>query len=120
MKKIKIIALSAIAIMATCSLASCGENKKGSDDLYICVYDGGYGTSWINTLAQKYEEETGIHVEATADSSILDRLENQLKNGPDYDIYMSHGINYQNFAASGYLANLDDLDRKGTRLNSSH
>lgn len=77
--------------------------------LYICVYDGGYGTEWIEQMARDYEAKTGVKVVAEVDQQILDRLEDQLENTSDYDIYMSHDINWQNFAARDLLANLDDL-----------
>ncbi len=86
-----------------------GDSGSKSQSVAVCVYDGGYGTSWIEKIAKEYEEDTGIKVEWTADDSILDRIEDQLKNGCDYDIIMSHDINWQNFASQGLLASLDDL-----------
>lgn len=132
MKKASSFTLCAtVASFCALLLAGCGENLSDSNpisgtstsgdtpqqELYICVYDGGYGTEWINTLAAQYEEKTGVKVYAEADQSILDRLEDQLENQSDYDIYMSHDINWRNFAARGLLADLDDLyarDVEGT------
>lgn len=109
-----------IAFLSTLLLSGCGNSSSGSDnnsnsggngnqELYICVYDGGYGTEWIEEMAADYEAKTGVKVYAEADQSILDRLEDQLENQSDYDIYMSHDINWRNFAARGLLANLDEL-----------
>lgn len=99
----------ALVLMGT-TLVSCGDdNNHNSNELYVCVYDGGYGTEWIETLAAKYEEKTGVKVHAESDLSILERMDDQLKNGADYDIYMSHDINWQQYAANGWLENLDDL-----------
>lgn len=119
--KLKKILIPMVFGLSTLGLISCNNEKSrpNSDELYICVYDGGYGTEWIDSLAKNYEEKTGIKVNWEVDTSILDRLEDQLENTSDYDIYMSHDINWQNFAARGLLANLDDLyerDVDGTKF----
>lgn len=107
MKKRLLLLLPLVLSLVACGGSSQGNNS--SDELRICVYDGGYGTEWIETMAANFEAKTGIHVVPEVDQQILDRLEDQLENQSDYDIYMSHDINWQNFAARGLLANLDDL-----------
>lgn len=112
MKFKKMLFLSLTALTSTSMLTACGgdeSQRNESNELRICVYDGGYGTEWLETITKNYEQKTGIKVVAEVDSAILDRLEDQLENVSDYDIYMSHDINWQNFAARGLLANLDDL-----------
>lgn len=89
--------------------ASNGTSGDAGDEIWICVYDGGYGTKWLQDISASFTAKTGIRVHYDADTSLLDRVESALKNGGDYDIYMSHGINWQTYAASGWLANLDDL-----------
>jgi N-acetylglucosamine transport system substrate-binding protein len=101
---------AAITSRTSESVTSGTSKSSGSaDEIWICVYDGGYGTQWLADIAASFTAKTGIKVHYDADTSILDRIENALKNGGDYDIYMSHGINWQSYAASGWLANLDDL-----------
>lgn len=105
--------LSLVSI-STVGLASCGKtsSRTGGDSdktLYVCVYDGGYGNKWIEEIAKNYEAKTGVKVEYASDTAILDRIESQLKDGSDYDIFMSHDINWRSYAASGYLADLDDV-----------
>ncbi len=110
MKLRKVLMLPLSVLTLACTLASCGGESNVSDnELRIVVYDGGYGAEWLDKIAADYEAKTGIKVVADVDSTILDRLEDQLENVSDYDIYMSHDINWQNFAARGLLANLDDL-----------
>lgn len=107
-KKLFVLPLSVLVLGS--ALVSCGgENSRAENELRICVYDGGYGTEWLSQIASDYEEKTGIKVVADVDSTILDRIEDQLEHTSDYDIYMSHDINWQNYAARGLLANLDDL-----------
>ena len=112
MRKAKFL-IAAVALLGTAGgvLTSCGPTSQRTDatELWICVYDGGYGIEWANTIGAAFEEKTGIPVHVEADTSILSRLESTLKDGGDYDIYMSHGINWQEYAMKGYLAELDDL-----------
>lgn len=96
-------------------LLACNENNpspdsaKGDRELWICAYDGGYGKEWINNMAESFKKKTGISVHVDVDTTILDRIETNLKNGGDYDLYMSHDINWRNYAAQGWLAPLDDV-----------
>ena len=120
MIKKKFLLSAAAGVLSLVALASCGGGtKRTAGKLYICVYDGGYGTEWIETLAANYEAETGIAVEFSADESILDRIQNQLEKTSDYDIYMSHGINWKEYAARGWLENLDDLYTSDVKVGSS-
>ncbi len=112
-KSLAFMALISTPLFAL-ALSSCGggggnSHTNTNDAVYVCVYDGGYGTEWIDQIAKDYEAATGIKVEWDADESLLDRIEDQLNNASDYDIYMSHDINWQAYAAQGLLANLDDL-----------
>ena len=95
-------------IAASALLALTGCNKSRGGELYITVYDGGYGTEWIDQVAKDYEAKTGTKVVWTADQTILDRISTEL-DAPSSDIYMSHDITWQEFAEQGLLENLDDL-----------
>jgi maltose-binding protein MalE len=110
MKNRHMVLAVALLCAAGC-LASCGDNssRASGDSVWVCVYDGGYGTKWLEDVAAAYTAKTGVKVEYAADATILDRLEGSLRDGGDYDIYMSHDINWQTYAANGWLANLDDL-----------
>jgi len=85
------------------------SSGSGENEIWIDAYDGGYGNTWLKDVATLFTAKTGIPVHYDFETSLTDRLENALKNGGDYDIYMSHGINWQSYASSGWLANLDDL-----------
>jgi len=100
------VLLGSVALLAGCESSS---SSSGERELYICAYDGGYGSTWLENMASEFTAKTGIKVQADVSTTLLDRLEDSLKNGGDYDIYMSHDINWQTYAASGYLASLDDL-----------
>lgn len=112
MNKAKLfVGSTAVLFGSLAVLAGCGPTSSKSSDkeLYICAYDGGYGSTWIENMAAEFTAKTGVKVHADVSTTLLDRLEDALKNGGDYDIYMSHDINWQTFAANGYLASLDDL-----------
>ncbi len=107
-KKIFILPL---VIGASCmSFVGCFKKgvSRGENELYITVYDGGYGTDWIDQVAKDYEAKTGVTVHWEADQAILDRISTELDN-PSSDIYMSHDITWQEFADLGQLEVLDDL-----------
>lgn len=116
--KAKSLLLPVVAL-ALGGLSGCGkkqETRSATDNtLAICVYDGGYGTEWIDQVAKDYTAKTGVKVIWDADQSILDRLTSDLKN-PSYDIYMSHDITWQSFAAQGLLEELDDLYQRDVEV----
>ena len=90
-------------------LTGCDKGvKRGENELYICVYDGGYGTEWIAKVADDYSKKTGVKVNWKADQTILDRMDSEIEN-PNSDIYMSHDIRWQEYAEAHQLEVLDDL-----------
>ena len=98
-------------VMASGFLCLTGCNrgvKRGENELYICVYDGGYGTEWIAKVADDYSKKTGVKVNWKADQTILDRMDSEIEN-PNSDIYMSHDIRWQEYAEAHQLEVLDDL-----------
>ena len=106
----KIFILPLVAAAGFFALTGCGGSapERTGTDLYITVYDGGYGTGWIDKVAKDYSEKTGVNVHWTADQSILERMDSEL-DAPESDIYMSHDIRWQEYAEAGQLEQLDDL-----------
>ena len=105
----KFFILPLVMASAFLTMTACDPKvKRGENELYITVYDGGYGTDWIDQVSKDYQEKTGVEVHWTADQSILDRMDSELEN-PESDIYMSHDIRWQEYAEAGQLACLDDL-----------
>lgn len=107
MKASKIITCLA-ALVAVGSLAGCQEEREPGV-LAIMAYNGGYGDEWLEAIADEYMAKTGNIVTFTTDSTILSKIENQLTQSSDYDIFMSHGLSWQSYAARGLLEPLDDL-----------
>lgn len=57
-KKILVAILS--AVMALCAFAGCGgggENNSGKTVLNVGIFNGGWGMTWLETAAQKFEEK---------------------------------------------------------------
>ena len=104
----KIFILPLVAVSTFLALSACNGNKRGENELYVTVYDGGYGHEWIEQIAADYEEKTGVKVHVNLDQSILDRMDSEIEN-PESDIYMSHDIRWQEYAEAKLLEPLDDL-----------
>ena len=83
-----VFALSAILCAGV--LSGCGEEQREPGVLSIMAYNGGYGDEWLETICNKYMEATGNIVTYDTDSTILSKIENQLTQTSDYDIFMSH------------------------------
>lgn len=122
MKQIKALPVIALLSAALLGLAGCGgggtgggSNGSGSSQggkaqtLSIVAYNGGYGTEWLDDICTEFQKETGIVVTYTPDSNILQKIESQLTDTSDYDIYMSHQLDWQNYASRDLIVGLDDL-----------
>lgn len=108
--KNKIVSLLTVGLTVA-TLFGCGnKNKRTEGSLAILAYNGGYGIEWLEDICAEFENQTGIACYPEKDATILQKMENQL-TGPtsEYDIFMSHDLNWQNYASRGLIANLDDL-----------
>lgn len=63
-KKVVSVLLSGIATFSVFSLSSCG-GKTRTDTLYIEAARLGYGLDWLDTIAEKWSEESGYEVKIT-------------------------------------------------------
>ena len=106
----KIFILPLVLSAGLLSLTACGDSgpNRSGKELFITVYDGGYGTDWIKQVAKDYQAKTGIKVNWDANQSLLDILDSELEY-PESDIYMSHDIRWQEYAEAGLIEQLDDL-----------
>ncbi len=92
------------------ALAACGEDDREPGVLSIMFYNGGYGDEWVKEIADAYAAESGNMVDYVADSTIASKVEAQLTSkNSEYDIFISHDLNWQSYANRGLLANLDDV-----------
>ena len=96
-----------MALSVGVMFVACGENSPY--DLKIAVVHKEYGQRWITALARKFEEETGLVVEVEANPNLQSEIPNRLQNGSDDDLFFSHGITWELYAAQGMLEPLDDL-----------
>lgn len=100
-------------ILVSASLVACGGGSTttpAEGSLTILAYNGGYGIEWLQDICDEFTNRTGIIATPYTDATILEKMDTQLNNKQsEYDIFMSHGLNWQNYANRGLLANLDDL-----------
>lgn len=120
-KNWKIATLACSLMMAGMALASCGGGGQNREpgSLAIMFYNGGYGDEWVQTIVDDYMAYSGNSVVATPDKTISAKAESNLtsKQGSEYDIFISHDLNWQNFADRGLIANLDDLYENGETVD---
>ena len=78
--KNSLLVLSSIVLLASCGNGGSGGGDTPKDDeLWICAYNGGYGDAWLESMTKEFEAKTGIKVVYRTDTSLLDKLENDLK-----------------------------------------
>ncbi len=107
-KRLSVISVLVFVLALFCGTAA-GCSGKGSGELKLSFYNGGYGSAWAHTLAEKYKEETGVTITLDPSSTLDSDAASMLQNGTDSDIIMSHGISWELPALQGRIEPLDDL-----------
>ena len=112
MKRYTKLASTLLASMfVVAGLSSCGGGSSSKDTLEIVYYSAGFNETWINTLANKFEQtHEGIKVHITASYSSEQIISQHLasRNNPD-DLYISTGNSWKSNAATGKFADLTDF-----------
>ena len=108
-KVLRMLVLAMALVMALGVGLAFSACSKADWDLKIAVVHKEYGQRWINALARKFEDETGLVVEVEANPNLQSEIPNRLQNGSDDDLFFSHGITWELFTARGLLEPLDDL-----------
>lgn len=114
MKVLKKIAAAGLSLCLCMGIAACGNggNKNEPDQLNtsltIAVYDGGYGTEWLEHMKAKFSEKEGIIMEVKPNVDLLPSLSSDLDAG-EIDLFISHGLPWETHAAEGKIEPLDDL-----------
>ena len=112
MKKYTKLASTLLASMfVVAGLSSCGGGSGSKDTLEIVYYSAGFNETWINTLANKFEQtHEGIKVHITASYSSEQIISQHLasRNNPD-DLYISTGNSWKSneYADSFYFTKSD-------------
>ncbi len=104
--------LLAVILAGTCilPLAACNETENDPNTLNIICVDKGYGTTWIQKVAEKYTQDTGVKVNITANANATSLISSHLasKNNVD-DLYINVDAGWKGYASTGKFANLDAL-----------
>ena len=107
MKKYTKLASTLLASMfVVAGLSSCGGGSGSKDTLEIVYYSAGFNETWINTLANKFEQtHKGIKVHITASYSSEQIISQHLasRNNPD-DLYISTGNSWKSNADTDCLS----------------
>ena len=127
MKTKKIIAIASAVILAVSSLAGCGGNNKKVEEgnITLTAYDKNVTTSFGNDdVSSEIIKKTGVTLDYNQASGDAKEKLNLMLASNDYPdlilIDRSSGM-IDKFISAKALIPLEDLiDRKSTRLNSSH
>jgi len=115
MKK-NLLALSLVTLLlASCDGGSSGglsvdQGSTTKADLKITFFNGGYGETWINNLARRFEEANNCTVEVVSSNEGPCGAENYIQSGYNLsDIYIAEGVNWKNLVQKGQLEDLTDV-----------
>lgn len=125
MKKLFSIFLAGVLGLAVFVMTGCGEKRGGGDgevgeDVYVTVVDAGFGSQWMEDLADAYYELTGITVHVASDPSLVTGVETKMGQDVEKDdiYFVAQGVrNWLKWSAQGLIEPLDDVlasDKYGT------
>ena len=114
MKKYTKLASTLLASMfVVAGLSSCGGGSGSKDTSEIVYYSAGFNETWINTLANKFEQtHEGIKVHITASYSSEQIISQHLasRNNPDdLYIYSPKRLNFQQVTAGNQMQLQENL-----------
>ena len=115
MKGKKILTMILAAFVAF-GFTGCGTVLQEFDpnkiQIKVSLYDGGYGTAWLDSVIEEFEaKHEGYEIvplpSKTEESNILNTF---IAGAPSADIYFTSGINgMQQMITGGYLLDLSDV-----------
>ena len=118
MKKLLSIFFAGILGVTAFAMAGCqgsrgpGGGGEIGEDVYITVVDAGFGSKWMEDIADAYYEETGITVNVASDPSLVTGVETKMgQNVEKDDIYfVAQGIsNWLKWSSQGLMEPLDGV-----------
>ena len=119
MKKTKLFCrlLAMLLIVTTVfGMAACGPGGRSGDSIYISASLAGYRRQWLDGVAEKYTEETGVEVHIDWDSSLTTSYSETFKTGYNlsdiYYINISGGSSEFVMYLKGQIVSLNDVFAK--------
>lgn len=117
MKK-RLLALGLVALMTASVLTGCGgKGEKDGDDsssktqLYVSIYNGGFGSDWLEKVAKQFEEENDdVQVVLLKGKDEYSTIVSQLQaNTARADVYFSDGVNLTEMVQLDLIADITDI-----------
>ena len=118
MKQAKRVLAMAMALTAVCGIAACGTPKKTGNPNLITVEASlaGYRRQWLDGIAEKYTQETGVEVDINWDPNLTTNISNVMDyNTRVSDLYyvnLSGGNREFTWHLQGKLEPLNDVFAK--------
>lgn len=120
MKKVSILALSALLAASTCLAGGCGKNVVPDDEqtLQIYVFQAGYGTKWCKDLIELFKEQdwvkekySALKIPAPTENDVSSFAESRLsagEKGNTYDLMFAVNLDY-NTGKNGDFLDLSEV-----------
>lgn len=109
---IKVLSVVLGTILTGSVLVGCGGRGVGSNGkaLEITAVDKGYGTAWLQEIADLYTAEVGTYIEVIPDSNLIEGLPQKINNNPS-DIYFTFNLSEQwiQWANTDKIVNLSEV-----------
>ena len=103
-----VMVLTLIPVLTACVDPAPAAGKNGS--IKISYYKGGTGAAWIEEIAKRFTEDTGIAVELDPDNMITVNARTTLQAGRNLsDIMFIQYTNWHEYVQQGWIEPMDDI-----------
>ncbi len=122
MKKLAVLLAAALLFASAAGLAGCGGGGAKNQSLFIAFENSGYGDAWMNAMVEGFRaEHPEADIRVEGDAQLHTKVLRELTDASEgWDIIFTQGVVWNSYAASGKLANLNDVyastDEEGRTL----
>ncbi len=111
-RSIAILILMVLMVMPVLTACPGGPSTPGGENgtIKISYYKGGTGAAWIEEIAKRFTEDTGIAVELDPDNMITVNARTTLQAGRNLsDIMFIQYTNWHEYVQQGWIEPMDDI-----------
>ena len=109
-KKTGLLALSAVMAASCCSVfGACSKAQNDPDTIYVKMYNGGFGTTWLSKAAEEYKELTGTSVSIKTYKN--EGMSPANLKSDNSELFFLQDAHYYTYVEAGVLADISDAIR---------